>query len=188
MPTIEPRLILAPGPAGWVEVTRPDTPPVYVRFALNRDRKTWRLVELRVPDPTGDVVRSLPLGRIATAANASHAVALGLAIGRSHDEPKDLAAWFKYHRGRADAMQAAGRYLLERPKRGKLDEAFYARVAEAYRGAVAMGLNPRQTLARDSGASPDSVARWVGESRRRGFLPKGQPGKVTVDSPKGETK
>jgi len=184
MPATKPRLTLACGPAGWVEVTRPDTPPVYVRFALNPDHKTWRLVELRLLDPTADVVRSLPLSRIETAANASSAVALGLAIGRNHDEPKDLAAWFKHHRGRANAMQAAGRYLLERPQRGKLDDAFYARVAEAYRGAVAMGLNPRQTLARDSGAAPDTVARWVGEARRRGFLPKGQPGKITVDSPK----
>jgi hypothetical protein len=185
--TTKPLLSFAVGPAGWVEVTRPDEPPVYVRFTLNRDRKTWRLTELRVVHPTGDQLRALPLSRIETAANANGLVATGLAIGRTQNEPRDVPAWFRRHRARAEAMEAAGRYLLERPTGRRLDDVFYARVAEAYRGAVAAGLNPRQTLASDSGAAPDTVARWVGESRRRGFLPKGQPGKITVDSPKEES-
>jgi hypothetical protein len=184
MATEESRLSLAPGPAGWVEVTLPDSSPVYVRFALKPDRKTWRLDRLLLVDPTGDALRGFPLSRVEAAANANALVALGLAVGRNQDDPTDVPGWFRKYRARAKTMEAAGRYLLERPKSRRLDDAFYARVAEAYRGAVAQGLNPRQTLARDSGAAPDTVARWVGEARRRHFLPKGQPGKITVDSPK----
>jgi hypothetical protein len=71
------------------------------------------------------------------------------------------------------------RLRLARPKGNKLDD-FYKQVAIAYRGAIAEGMNPRQALAQDTGSKPDSVARWVREARRRGYLRPTQPGKATA--------
>ena len=48
---------------------------------------------------------------------------------------------------------------------------------KAYRDALKLGLNPRPTLARDTHSAVDTVARWFGEARRRGYLPPTTPGK-----------
>lgn len=175
------QVAFAAGPAGWAEVTWPGG-TAYVHFQLNPDHKTWRIDELRFPDPTAAMVRSFPHSRIETAANAAMG-SLGLAVGRTTDPPKDLAAWFDRARKRHAKSTAAGRFVLERPEGRRLEDGFYALVAHAYREAVAAGMNPRQTLASDSGAAPDTVARWIGEARRRGFLPPTTAGKVAAHEP-----
>ncbi len=88
----------------------------------------------------------------------------------------DVPAMF---RGRPrGGMLLEDRPRLERPAGKRLDDDFYKRVADAYQGALTELLNPRQTLARDSGSAPDTVARWVKEARRRGYLPETTPGRV----------
>jgi hypothetical protein len=71
------------------------------------------------------------------------------------------------------------RVYLERPAKRRLDDDFYLEVARAYVGAVAWGLDPRKTLALDSLTPADTVARWIRESRKRGFLSAGEPGKAS---------
>jgi hypothetical protein len=73
-----------------------------------------------------------------------------------------------------------GPLKLTRPAKRRLPDEFYYDVSIAYTDAVEAGLNPRKTLAADSGAPADTVARWVGEARKRGHLPPGEPGKVTA--------
>jgi hypothetical protein len=176
----ERRVSLLPGPGGWAEAAWPPGHVAYVRFALNRDKKTVRVTELRIPDPTGEALRSFPLARIETAANASAIFMVGYANGHTLPEPTDVHGHFKKIRGRLAKDQEAGRFILDRPEGRFLDDGFYIRVAKAYREAAALGLNPRQTLAKDSHAATDTVARWVGEARRRGYLPPGKPGKITA--------
>lgn len=72
------------------------------------------------------------------------------------------------------------RYRLKRPAGRRLGDRFYANVARAYRDAVARMLNPRQTIAADTGVADATVAAWVMEARRRGHLPPAEPGKVSV--------
>ena len=74
------------------------------------------------------------------------------------------------------------RLRLERPEGRRLDANFYKRVALAYKGALAEGLNPRQTLASESGAAPDTVARWIAKARddKYGYLPKTTAGKASA--------
>ena len=74
---------------------------------------------------------------------------------------------------RPTAHQEAGRFLLERPEGRRLDDAFYSRVAEAYRQAAAMFLNPRQTLARDSVRRRDG--RPLGRRGAPSWLPRTRP-------------
>lgn len=179
LPVPEKPISIAVGPRGWTHVEWPGGVAL-VRFVLNRDRKTWRIAELRFVDPTPEAVRSFPLRRIETAANAGGLVPVGLAIGRTQEEPPDLWAFFSKSAKRAAAAKEAGRFLLERPAGRRLEDGFFVRVAQAYSDAVAAGLNPRQTLAKDANTSPDTVARWVGEARRRGFLPPTSPGRVAA--------
>ena len=170
-------LTIIPGPGGWADVDwRPGT-ETYVRFALNPDHKTVRIVDLRMPLPATEALRSLPLARIETAANASGLVMLAFAGQHTLDPPADVPAFFRKSRKSYEKATTAGRFLLERPERRRLDDGFYIRVARAYREALALGLNPRPTLARDSHSAIDTVARWVGEARRRGYLPPTTPGK-----------
>jgi hypothetical protein len=151
-----------------------------VQVALESSSRVRGLPSCRLVDPTSETLLSLPLARIETAANAHGVVAVGLALGHTEEPPADLPRHFRRSRRHAAASEAAGRFVVERPEGRRLDDGFYVRVAKAYRDAAELGLNPRQELARDSGAAPDTVARWVSEARRRGYLPPGRPGKVTA--------
>lgn len=166
------RISFSVGRGAWTLVGWDDH-TAYVRFALNADKKTWRIGEVRVLEPTGDGLRSFPFSRIEHAANAHSIVALGLAMGHTQ-EVGDVAAMFEGHE-----PVTLKRLRLRRPKGKQLDRDFYKTVALAYKGALAEGLDPRQTLARDSGAAPDTVARWIREARRLELLPPTTPGRVS---------
>jgi hypothetical protein len=70
--------------------------------------------------------------------------------------------------------------VLDRPAGRRLDDDWYAKVAEAYRLAAARGLKPRTAIAEAASVSTDVAGRWVYEARKRGLLPKTQPGRVTA--------
>jgi hypothetical protein len=172
-----PELSLAVGDGGWVRAALAprDLPPqtVYVRFTPKGER--WHATELWLPKPTQDVLRTIPLSRIENAVNASGYIAFGLVAGHENPSPADLAAHFRNKKRRI-----AQRVKLERPATRRLSNDFYENVGRAYRSAVAAGRNPRKTLAEDSGTPADTVARWVLEARRRGYLPPAEPGKVSA--------
>ena len=69
---------------------------------------------------------------------------------------------------------------LERPAGRRLNNAFYAQVADAYHAAATLGRPPRTAIAEVAGVSTDVAGRWVYEARKRGYLAKTNPGKVTV--------
>lgn len=178
------QLSLAVGDGGWVRArfTPRDLPQqtVYVRFAPAKGR--WRAVELRLDDPRQEILRSIPLSRIEHAVNASERgesiagpVVFGLAIGHDNPSPTDLRAHFKDKRRRIVSP-----VRLERPGTRRLTDDFYKDVARAYGAAVAAGHNPRKALAEASATPADTVARWIREARRRGYLPPAEPGKVSA--------
>ena len=170
-------LTIFPGPGGWADIDwRPNT-ETYVRFALNPDRKTVRIVDLRMPNPTSEALRSLPLARIETAANASIIVMLAFAGEHLKEPPADIPGFFRKRRTTTEKASAEGRFILQRPEGRRLNDGFYIRVAQAYRDALARGQNPRPTIAADTHSAVDTVARWIGEARRRGHLPPTTPGK-----------
>jgi hypothetical protein len=79
------------------------------------------------------------------------------------------------------ASGAAARGVRALPQRGYPDD-HYAQVADAYRRAFRRGESghrkPVEIIAAEFGVPRTTAARWVGEARRRGFLPPAQPGKA----------
>jgi hypothetical protein len=172
----DPPIAFLVGKGGWTQVGWEGRTDL-VRFALNPDKKTWRIDDVQLHEPTGETFRSFPFARIESAANAHSIVALGLAIGHTQKPPRDIASMF-----RGQKPVPLNRLRLKRPQGRRLDASFYKQVALAYKGALAEGLKPRQTLARDSGAAPDTVARWIATARsdEYGYLPKTTPGKASA--------
>jgi hypothetical protein len=177
-------LSLAVGDGGWVRArfTPRDLPEqtVYIRFTPKQNR--WRAVELRLDNPSQEVLRLIPLSRIEHAVNASERadvgagqIAFGLAIGHENRSPQDLRAHFKNKR-----RKIVSPVKLERPTSRRLTADFYRDVARAYTAAVEAGRNPRKALAESSATPADTVARWIRETRRRGYLPPAEPGKVSA--------
>jgi transposase-like protein len=173
---------------GWTEVSLGADVIAYVRFVPKKAAQGWRIAEVRVIDPSPDALRRIPLARIETAANANKLLQVRLAAANSQPPPPDVPGYFRQHHSKRRRANGEERFTLERPKGRHLDDSFYQQVARAYREAVAAGRNPRQTLARDTGAAPDTVARWVGEARRRGHLPPTTQGKVAAQATESEIK
>jgi hypothetical protein len=138
---------------------------VYAEFRLKRAERYY-IRKLEINAPTTRLLRDIPLARIEDAANANPAIREWV--------DQDVAD---------DTIERARVAKAKRPKLTRtatLDHAFFSLVADAYRGAVANGLPPAKTLALESGAPPGTVNRWIATARDKGYLPKGQPGRVTV--------
>ena len=127
----------------------------------------WYIAELRVSLPTTALLRDVPLARIEAAVNAAPKILEWIETAAPAETVRLMKA------------TAAKRPRLERPS-GRLDDAFYVRVAAAYAGAVAHGLQPAKTLADESDTPQGTVNRWIAEARRRGHLAAAIPGRVTV--------
>jgi hypothetical protein len=175
------QLVFFPGPAGWTSVIwrfqQPDEIEAHVRFELRDGR--FDAVELRLGEPWLDRLREIPLRRIENAVRASARVQQ--LLRDRYDEPASgFPGETVFRMGPTRAELARDRFKLTRPAKRRLPDEFYYDVSIAYTDAVEAGLNPRKTLAADSGAPADTVARWIGEARKRGHLPPGEPGKVTA--------
>ena len=168
-------LNFSPGPGGWVHADW-GSGEAWLRFEPDEHNKLT-LAELRTLEPTSESLRRIPLSRIETAVRANAQVQLMLAVGLNEEVPDEMFSVFS-----GKGMDEPRRYRLRRPTARRLDDTFFQNVGRAYRDALIRGLNPRQTLAADTGAAPDTVAGWVGEARRRGHLPPTQPGKAMADA------
>jgi hypothetical protein len=171
------------GPGGWARVTwrqrQPGEVVAYVRFSVDQRVGTLTVAELRISEPWVQRHRELPLGRVENAANADANTRAHIVMHSKEEAPPDLDVYFETQ-ARISGRRVEPRYQLERPAARRLDDEFYAAVGRAYAEAVADGLNPRKTLATDSGTPADTVARWIGEARRRGHLSAGKPGKASA--------
>ena len=175
-------LELIPGRGGWARVTwrqgQPGEVVAYVRFTVEQPGSTLAVAELRVTEPWVRRHRELPLSRVENAANADWNVR-GLILADMGKRTRTPLAESFATKAQISGRRVEPRYRLERPARRRLGDDFYAAVARAYTEAVAEGLNPRKTLADDSGTPADTVARWIVQARRRGHLSPGEPGKAS---------
>lgn len=175
-------LEVIPGPGGWARVTwkqgQPGEVVAYVRFTVEQPALTLAVAELRVIEPWVRRHRELPLSRVENAVNADANTRFHIVKDSERPAPRDLDEYFTT-KAQIGGRRVEPRYKLERPAARRLDDDFYAAVGRAYAEAVAEGLNPRKTLAADSGTPADTVARWIAETRRRGHLSPGEPGKAS---------
>jgi hypothetical protein len=152
--------------ASWYRADGSDG-EVFVQFRLATAER-WYIARLLLDVPTTAKLRDVPLARIEAAVNADPKLRKWIEAAA----PEEIMKKARH--------AAAQRPRLERPARHHLDDAFYERVAAAYRAAVANGLLPAKTLAADSDTPQGTVNRWIAESRRRGYLAPAEAGKVTV--------
>ncbi|GEM_PF-6993752 len=168
---VELRLTPLPDRPGWAEAAwkrRDGTGGrVYVYLRLQAAERA-AIYSIEVPAPTTALLRDIPLAKIEAACNANPAIRR-LATATMDAETVRLAE-----------REAGRRVKLRPPKRRRLDDDHFRHVADAYRGAVANGLPPAKTLADESAVPQGTVSRWIAEARRRGYLPAGEPGRVTV--------
>lgn len=171
-------ITITPATGGWLHADW-GTGHAWIRLARDRRDRLTKIRELHLVDPTSDMVRGVPLKRIDAAVTMRGAglIQMALAIGFDQ-EPPTLEALSQ--RPARSGAKLERRYRLERPKGRRLGDDFYRDVAHAYQSAIAFGMQPRKAIVADTGAADATVAGWVGEARRRGYLPPGQPGKVTA--------
>lgn len=152
--------------AGWRRSDR-SSGSAYVYFRPKAGER-WYIAWVLVHEPNTTLMRDVPLARIETAVNAD----------------PEMREWIKQSTSEEtlERMEraAAKRLRLKRPARRQLDDAFFERVAAAYRGAVANGLSPVKTLAADADTPPGTVSRWIATAREKGYLPEGEQGRVTT--------
>ncbi|MGH3082790.1 MAG: hypothetical protein ACRDNP_01800 [Gaiellaceae bacterium] len=174
----EQPLTVVPGWGGWVQATwRAGTSSELVAFVRFTEAEALlTLSELRLVEPWARRHRDLPLGRIENAVNADPQMRFQLVLDMPKQIPNDDLV--EFFRAKANVRGSRVRHKLERPAGRRLDDDFYADVARAYADAVHFALNPRKTLAADSGTPADTVARWIREARKRSKLSEGEPGKA----------
>ena len=137
------------------------------------------LAELRViGQPTSELLRTIPVGRIEATANAQLTVvdaAVVPAPARRRRHRPDTGA------PRPPAPNDTG---WEQPPpgtpgtpRGRPDR-FYADIAAEYQDQTRRSRRPAADLADRHGVPASTAHRWIKEARRRGLLAPGRPGKA----------
>jgi hypothetical protein len=135
---------------------------------------------------TTERLRSVPLARIETLANTNPDFRPHIAGTEQHgisdafDQVRNQANGVMMENARPKAEEfdrKAQRAPLTRPD-GKDPDAFYERVAEAYREMVLTHRNVAVALAEEAKVPVGTVHRWVLEARRRKFLPPARQGRV----------
>jgi hypothetical protein len=156
---------------------------VFVRVAGRHDGRLG-ITELRiVGEPSSELLRSIPVGRIEAAANAQLTV-LDDAVTPAPRRRRRRAV------ATATAPKAASTTTSARPDndkgweqpsasrtRGRPDR-FYADIAAAYLDLARSSRRPAADLAEDHDVPVTTVHRWIKEARRRGHLAPGRPGKA----------
>ena len=165
-------LRLLPDAGGWVHADW-DTGHCWVRFTADAEG-TLVLSEVHSTDP--DHLRGIPIGRIRAACSMRGAGDIVVAIVTRINDPIDTATLST--RPGAGPIAGAERFILTRPPGKALGDDFYRDVADAYQSCVVLGLPPNKTIAADLRVATTTVAAWVAESRRRGHIDPGVPGRA----------
>lgn len=154
----------------------PLTAEVRVRVAA-RDDGRLGLAELRiVGEPTSELLRSIPVGRIEAAANAQLTTL---------DDNLVVTPRRRRRGASGSAARPGGGSGWEQPAvapdagrtRGRPDR-FYAGIAAAYLDLASTSRRPAVDLSHEHDVPVTTVHRWIKEARRRGHLAPGRPGKA----------
>jgi hypothetical protein len=170
-------LEIFPAAGGWFHADWGDG-RAWFRLALDRRKRLTRIAQIKLDmdNPTPEKLRKIPFNRIhaAVTMRGAGAVQLVLAMRLKEEPAPDMFTT------RPEGMELTHRFRLKRPAGKRLHDDFYKDVAHAYQNAVAHGLRPRKAIVEDTGAADATVAAWVLEARKRGYLPKAKAGKVSA--------
>ena len=167
---------LAIGEGGWVAFADDSVPEwVHVRVRENGHGRLviCELYLAREQRVDSAALRALPLGRIEAQVNAfagRSALTSRTCLGQAWScSPQPQPRWQSH-----EVINVVP--ALEVPA-GRKPDGFYRRVAEVYAELALLSRRPATDMAEASGVSAASVHRWVAEARRRGHLPRAEPGR-----------
>jgi hypothetical protein len=180
-------LEFAVGPRGWLHTSIRSKDPlgpvewVSVRLGLDAEG-TWRFQgTLFVRGARPGELPPIPLRRILLAVAASEVLRANLE--RRWDEPAPEPGTDEFlapYLASGFNVTIPEPIAIERPAGKNLSDDFYKSVSDAYRAALANGLNPRTSIAESADVSNEVAGRWVRQARKRGYLPETEPGKVSI--------
>jgi hypothetical protein len=168
---------LAIGEGGWVAFADDSVPEwVHVRVRENGHGRLviCELYLAREQRVDSAALRALPLGRIEAQVNAfageirphlKDVPRPGVELQPPQPQPR----WQSH-----EVINVVP--ALDVPA-GRKPDGFYRRVAKVYAELALLSRRPAADMAEASGVSAASVHRWVAEARRRGYLPRAEPGK-----------
>jgi hypothetical protein len=128
---------------------------------------------------TTDRLRSIPVAHIETLANTNPDFSPHI-NGEPENQMSQLYIAFSQQANPqliAKAHRRKPRKPLRRPD-GSNPDAFYRKVAEAYRDALLDTSKVAVVLAKEADVPVGTVHRWILEARRRGFLPPARQGRA----------
>lgn len=155
------------GPGGLVRITwveGDELRAVVVRVASSPGGGL-RVSELHVEGPTPVGLRELRLGAIERL--VTHPDRRAEILERLDEPSPDVFASFGSVYIKSGTA-TIGRGRLERPRR--LDAEFFRQLAAEHKNAVEAMLPVLPTLSARYGAPPDTVARWLKQARRSGYI------------------
>jgi hypothetical protein len=151
---------------------------VHVRIEAHEDGRLG-LAELRViGQPTSELLRAIPVGRIEATANAqltlvdANVVPAPSAARRRRRNPDRPRPPHPNDKGWEQSRPAA-----DADSRGRPDS-FYADIAAEYQDQTSRSPRPAADLADRHDVPVTTAHRWIKEARRRGLLAPGRPGKA----------
>lgn len=169
---------------GWVRVRWPDRSyVVLVRTEEEEGRRVIRELVVRDQRVDSNTLKTLPIGWVESLVNASgnreavaeqdrHSSKLGLVLTELELLVDELVRTPK-----GSFPQGSPRDPLTRPD-GSDPNLFYREVAEAYSDVLRRTSAIAPVLAEEAGVPVATVHRWIGEARRRGFLPPARKGRA----------
>jgi hypothetical protein len=153
---------------------RPPLPgTVHVRVEAHDDGRLG-LAELRViGQPTSELLRAIPVGRIEATANAQLTlVDASVVPAPTRRRPRRAGGPKPPSPNDNGWEQAAATDARGRP------DSFYADIAAEYQDQTSRSPRPAADLADRHGVPVTTAHRWIKEARRRGLLAPGRPGKA----------
>lgn len=140
--------------ARWTRADRSEG-RAFARF--ERPKKGYRIAELLLQWPTLELLRDVPLRRIESAANADDAIRHYLGLRGPFEE--------RLRKTKLNERRRRARLTLKPPSTRQLDSDYLVHVADCYTDAVAYGLQPADTMHKDSGIPLGTINRWIAEAK-----------------------
>jgi len=172
---------------GWCYVHRPDRAhQIWVRVEPDGEAKNrvldfaglrFKIAEVHIYARNGNIdtsiIRDLPFSTIESLINSN-----GAELWEGYGEKVDLETIRRSEISRI-RFKDVKRLKLSKPETRKLSDEFLSKVAKFYIQSVQIGEPPIVAISEEAGVPYGTADNWVRKARAKGFLVRGDAGKVS---------